>query len=81
MRTDRKKNNVWMAQLVLKHKYSFGKSENLSKTFFAEMLVFDHDYEGKSLSSKGLLWISIYFITNLFEQIYTCYQLYFTRGT
>ena len=41
----------------LKHKdtCSFGKSENLSKTFFAEILVFDHDYEGKSSSSKGLL--------------------------
>ena len=39
----------------LKHKDSFGKSENLSKIFFAEILVFDHDYEGKSLSSNGLL--------------------------
>ena len=28
----------------LKHKDSFGKSENLSKIFFAEILVFDHDY-------------------------------------
>ena len=35
----------------LKHKDSFGKSENLSKIFFAEILVFDHDYEGKSSSS------------------------------
>ena len=43
---------------VLKHKDSFGKSENLSKIFFAEILVFDHDYEGKSSSSNGLLWIS-----------------------
>ena len=42
---------------VLKHKDSFGKSENLSKIFFAEILVFDHDYEGKSSSSNGLLWI------------------------
>ena len=42
----------------LKHKDSFGKSENLSKIFFAEILVFDHDYEGKSSSSNGLLWIS-----------------------
>ena len=33
--------------LILKHKDSFGKSENLSKIFFAEILVFDHDYEGK----------------------------------
>ena len=46
----------------LKHKDSFGKSENLSKIFFAEILVFDHDYEGKSSSSNGLLWIS--FIKN-----------------
>ena len=43
---------------ILKHKDSFGKSENLSKIFFAEILVFDHDYEGKSSSSNGLLWIS-----------------------
>ena len=40
---------------ILKHKDSFGKSENLSKIFFAEILVFDHDYEGKSTSSNGLL--------------------------
>ena len=40
---------------LLKHKDSFGKSENLSKIFFAEILVFDHDYEGKSSSSNGLL--------------------------
>ena len=39
----------------LKHKDSFGKSENLSKIFFAKILVFDHDYEGKSSSSNGLL--------------------------
>ena len=41
----------------LKHKDSFGKSENLSKIFLAEILVlvFDHDYEGKSSSSNGLL--------------------------
>ena len=43
---------------ILKHKDSFVKSENLSKIFFAEILVFDHDYEGKSSSSNGLLWIS-----------------------
>ena len=49
--------------LLLKHKDSFGKSENLSKIFFAEILVFDHDYEGKSSSRNGLLWISfIYFL-------------------
>ena len=41
--------------LKLKYKNSFGKSENLSKIFFAEILVFDNDYEGKSLSSNGLL--------------------------
>ena len=40
---------------TLKHKDSFGKSENLSKIFFAEILVFDHDYVGKSSSSNGLL--------------------------
>ena len=51
----------------LKHKDSFGKSENLSKIFFAEILVFDHDYEGKSSSSNGLLWISFIFLNNLFE--------------
>ena len=39
---------------ILKHKDSFGKSENFSK-IFAEILVFDHDYEGKSSSSNGLL--------------------------
>ena len=47
--------------MALKHKDSFGKSENLSKIFFAEILVFDHDYEGKSSSSNGLLWISFMF--------------------
>ena len=46
---------------IVKHKDSFGKSENLSKIFFAEILVFDHDYEGKSSSSNGLLWISFIF--------------------
>ena len=35
-------------RLALKHKDSFGKFENLSKKKFAEILVFDHDYEGKS---------------------------------
>ena len=46
-----------LPQNSLKHKDSFGKSENLSKIFFAEILVFDHDYEyeGKSSSSNGLL--------------------------
>ena len=46
----------------LKHKDSFGKSENLKKIFFTEILVFDHDYEGKSSSSNGLLWISFIFL-------------------
>ena len=41
---------------------SFGKSENLSKIFFAEILVFDHDYEGKSSSINGLHWISFIFL-------------------
>ena len=46
----------WMdIRYILKHKDTFGKSENLSKIFFAEILVFDHDYEGKSSSSNGLL--------------------------
>ena len=39
----------------LKHKDSFGKSENLSKIFFGEILVVDHDYEGISSSSNDLL--------------------------
>ena len=76
---------------VLKHKDSFGKFENLSKIFFAEILVFDHDYEGKSSSSNGLLWISFFIFFYIFiwiifrivrrasEQIYTRYQLYFAR--
>ena len=29
--------------MLLKHKDSFGKSENLSQIFFEEILVFDHD--------------------------------------
>ena len=40
---------------TLKHKDSFGKSGNLSKIFFTEILVFDHDYEDNSSSSNGLL--------------------------
>ena len=51
--------SIWSS---LKHKDSFGKSENFSKIFFAEILVFDHDYEGKSSSSNGLLWISFIFL-------------------
>ena len=39
----------------LKHKDGFGKSENLAKTFFTEILVFHPDYECKSSSSIGLL--------------------------
>ena len=50
---------IWTDKIErFKAQDSFGKSENLSKIFFAEILVFDHDYEGKSLSSNGLLWIS-----------------------
>ena len=75
---------------ILKHKDSFGKFENLSKIFLAEILVFDHDYEGKSSSSNGLLWISFIFLQQFIwiifrivrrasEQIYTRYQLYFAR--
>ena len=51
-------NDLWLADMVdnvKAHKDSFGKSENLSKIFFTEILVFDHDYEGKSSSSNGLL--------------------------
>ena len=51
----------------LKHKDSFGKSENLSKIFFAEILVFDHDYEGKSSSSNGCSESLLFFKKNLFE--------------
>ena len=59
---DATQNRWWLCGLSnLKHKDSFGKSENLSKIFFAEILVFDHDYEGKSSSSNGLLWISFIF--------------------
>ena len=32
----------------LKHKDSYGKSENLSKIFYAEILVYHPDYECKS---------------------------------
>ena len=80
-------NNSQWTTWYLKHKDSFGKSENFSKIFFTEILVFDHDYEGKSSSSNGLLWISfnffLLFIWIIFgivrrasEQIYTRYQLY-----
>ena len=54
----------------LKHNDSFGKSENLSKIFFAEILVFDHDYEGKSSSSNGLLWTAFFFFFYLFELVF-----------
>ena len=85
---------MWYYPKSLKHKDSFGKSENLSKIFFAEILVFDHDYEGKSSSSNGLLWISFFFLffiiylnyfSNCLEglrtNLYMCtrYQLYFAR--
>ena len=47
---------------ILEHKDSIGESENLSKIFFGEILVFDHDYEGILSSSNDLLWITfIYF--------------------
>ena len=39
----------------LKHKDSFAKSENLSKIFFTEIVVFHPDYECKSSSSNDLL--------------------------
>ena len=41
--------------MYLKHKDSFGKSENLSKIVFAEILVFYHYYEGISSSSNDML--------------------------
>ena len=83
-----RKTNANCNLLLLKHKDSFGKSENLSKIFFAEILVFDHDYECKSSSSNVLLWISfikkkkiIWIIFRIVrrasEQIYTRYQLPF----
>ena len=52
---------------LLKHKDSFGTSENLSKIFFGEIVVFDHDYEGISSSSNDLFWITFIFLNNLFE--------------
>ena len=45
---------------------SFGKSENLSKIFFAEILVFDHDYEGKS-SSSNVFFFFLYLFELFFE--------------
>ena len=49
---------------LLKHQDSFGKSENLSKIFFAEILVFDHDYMKAShqavmVCSESLLFFFI----------------------
>ena len=41
--------------ILLKHKDSFGKAENFSKTFFTEILIFHRDYDCKSSSSIGLL--------------------------
>ena len=46
----------------LKHKDSFGKSENLSKVFFAEMWVFHPDNECKSSRRNGLLWIAWFYL-------------------
>ena len=51
----------------LKHKDSFGKSENLSKIFFAEILVFDHDYEGNHRAVMVCSESLLYFLNNLFE--------------
>ena len=65
---------------MLKHKASFGKYENLSKIFFAEMLVFDHDYEGKSSSSNGLLWISFFFIFLFIWIIFRIHVNYTLQG-
>ena len=46
---------VVIATAELKHKDSFGKYENLSIIFFAQIRVFDDDYEGKSSSNSDLL--------------------------
>ena len=62
---------------MLKHKDSFGKSENLTKIFFAEILVFDHDYEDKSSSRNGLLWISFFYF---FFFIYLNYFSNYSEG-
>ena len=43
------------SKMVLKQKDSFGKSENLLETFYAEILVFHPDYECKLSSSNGKL--------------------------
>ena len=51
-------NYFFTLSIDLKHKDSFGRSENLSKYFFGEILEFDHDYEGISSSSNDLLWIT-----------------------
>ena len=77
---------------ILKHvkyiKDSFGKSQNFSKIFFAQILVFDNDHKGKTSSSNGLtLNLFFFFFFNIIfrivrrasEQIYTRYQLYFAR--
>ena len=44
--------------MALKHKDSFGISENLKKIIPGVILVFDHVYEGKSLCDNDLVWIS-----------------------
>ena len=40
---------------VLKHKDSFGISENLKKINPGVIIVFDHVYEGKSLCDNDLV--------------------------
>ena len=48
--------SVMFSVHVFKHKDSFGKFENISKIICSRrrILVFDHDYEGISLSSNDL---------------------------
>ena len=54
----------------LKHKDSYGKSENLSKTFFTEIVVFHLDYECKLSSSNDLLWISFIWLKKIILELF-----------
>ena len=60
---------LWDSTIMhsLKHRDSFGTSENLSKIFFAEILVLDYDYEGKSSSSNDFCSESLLLKKKLFE--------------
>ena len=76
----------------LKHKDSFGKSENLSKIFFAEILVLilimimkaSHRAvmvcsESLLLKKNNLFELFFELFRRASEHIYTRYQLYFAR--